>query len=276
MEFKQFLEAVPPGKDEAVDGVWVEIRDRHGPMPVLNRVRPAFYCVTCQGERVHSLEDSSCVQPTYADMSVTTAVFVCSNCQVHRKVIPFLGPKYATKEPGVKLRKVGEYPPHGGETPSRVLTLLRPHHDLFTKGRRAENQGMGIGAFAYYRQVVEKSKDRLIDEIARVAHKLGADSSVLATFAQARAERQFVKAVGFIKDAIPPSLFIGSQNPLLLLHDALSRDIHSGTDESTLEVASAIRTVLVGLSARMGAALDDEAEMEAAVKSLLARQKDAR
>jgi hypothetical protein len=38
-------------------------------------------------------------------------------------------------------------------------------------GRRAENQGMGIGAFAYYRRVVENQKNRIIAEIKRVAEK---------------------------------------------------------------------------------------------------------
>ena len=67
------------------------------------------------------------------------------------------------------LRAAGEYdPPFGPPTPARVITLIGPDKEYYLKGRRAENQGMGIGAFSYYRRVVENQKNRIIDEVITI------------------------------------------------------------------------------------------------------------
>src|SRR5262249_33576269 len=65
--------------------------------------------------------------------------------------------------------KLGEWPPFGPHVPTKMFALLGPDQHLFNKGQRAESQGMGIGAFAYYRRVVESQKNRLIDEIIKVS-----------------------------------------------------------------------------------------------------------
>jgi hypothetical protein len=41
--------------------------------------------------------------------------------------------------------------------------------DYFERGYRAETDGLGIGAFAYYRRFVERHKDKIIAEIKKVA-----------------------------------------------------------------------------------------------------------
>src|SRR5439155_11971413 len=56
--------------------------------------------------------------------------------------------------PGEAL-KLGQWPPFGPSVAPRVISLIGPDRELFLKGRRAESQGMGIGAFGYYRRVVE-------------------------------------------------------------------------------------------------------------------------
>jgi len=48
-----------------------------------------------------------------------------------------------------------------------VITLIGPDREIFLRGRRAENQGLGIGAFAYYRRVVENQKGRIITQIGK-------------------------------------------------------------------------------------------------------------
>ena len=65
-----------------------------------------------------------------------------------------------------KAYKFGELPPFGPPVPSRVLRLIQPDREVFLSGRRSENQSLGIGAFAYYRRVVENQWKRLIDEHA--------------------------------------------------------------------------------------------------------------
>jgi hypothetical protein len=131
---------------------------------------------------------------------------------------------------------------------------------------------MGIGAFSYYRRVVENQKGRIIAEIARVARKLGAKPDALRTFEMAEKETQFSKAIDEIKDGIPDVLRIGKHNPLTLLHTALSEGLHEHTDKECLEIAQEIRLVLTELAERISHALKEEAELQTAVSRLLSRK----
>jgi hypothetical protein len=140
---------------------------------------------------------------------------------------------------------------------------------MFIRGRRAENQGLGIGAFAYYRRVVENQKGRLITEIAKVAKRLGAAEEELARFRAAAEETQFSRAIDTIKSSIPQVLLINTHNPLTLLHSALSEGLHAGTDEECLELATSIRVVLTELAERISQALKDEVELRQALNKLM-------
>jgi hypothetical protein len=128
---------------------------------------------------------------------------------------------------------------------------------------------LGIGAFSYYRRVVEHQKGRIFDEVIKVSKKIGASGEILDLLAQAKSETQFSKSVSLVRDAIPQALLIGGHNPLTLLHNALSSGLHEDTDEGCLAVAQAVRVVLVDLSERLGQALKNEAELNAAVSRLM-------
>ncbi len=64
--------------------------------------------------------------------------------------------------------KMGEQPEFGRPIPKEVKKLLGKQYNLFRKGYSAEKEGKGIGAFAYYRRVVDEQKDHLCDEIIKV------------------------------------------------------------------------------------------------------------
>ncbi len=150
-----------------------------------------------------------------------------------------------------------------------MITLVGSDRELFLKGRRAELRGLGIGAFAYYRRVVEDKKGAIIEAIGKVAERLGAPKETIELFAAAQSETQFSTAIDKVKAAIPQSLLINGQNPLILLHSALSKGIHAKTDEECLELATSIRLVLIELAERIATALKDEAELRDAVNRLL-------
>lgn len=192
----------------------------------------------------------------------------CSNCQHTTKIFAVTAKHDDNNKDGVIL-KFGEWPPFGPPTPARVVSLIGPDRDLFLTGRRSENQGMGIGAFVYYRRVVENQKARIFNEIIRVSEKIGAPAESIDLLKKAREETQFSKAVGVVKDGIPQSLLINGRNPLTLLHSALSEGLHVQSDEECMVLATSIRIVLTELAERLGQALKDEAELNAAVSRLL-------
>ena len=82
-------------------------------------------------------------------------------------------------------------------------------------------------------------------------------------------EIQFSKALRMTRDVMPGSLLINGQNPMLLLHYALSQGVHELPDEQCLELASSVRIVLGELSERLATILKDEAELKEAVSTLM-------
>ena len=128
---------------------------------------------------------------------------------------------------------------------------------------------MGIGAFVYYRRVLESQKNRIFDELIRVITKVSPDEiSLVEDLENAKEETQFTTAVEKIKNALPGSLLINGYNPLTLLHHALSEGVHVLTDAECLELATSIRTVLFEFADKLGQALKEESTLNAAVTRL--------
>lgn len=109
-----------------------------------------------------------------------------------------------------------------------------------------------------------------LEEIIRVAKKIGAKPDALKALEAAAKEQQFSKSIQLAKDSIPESLLIDGHNPLLLLHRALSVGLHNLTDEECLGRARSIRLVLTELAERIGQVLKDTAELKEAINHLLA------
>ena len=91
---------------------------------------------------------------------------------------------------------------------------------------------------------------------------------MVAALEVAKAEQQFSKSLAMVKDTIPQSLLINGQNPMTLLHSALSEGLHAKTDQQCLELAHDVRVVLAELADRIGQALKDEAELNTAISRL--------
>ena len=197
----------------------------------------------------------------------------CSNCRGTEKTFS-LAALWNKGTTSGQCYKFGEIPEYGPPTAARLIKLIGPDRDIFLKGRRCENQGLGIGAFVYYRRVVENQKDRILGEIISVAKKLNAGDEAVIKLEAAKAETQFSKALANVKDAIPQVLLINGHNPLLLLHSALSEGLHGRSDADCLELASSIRVVLAELSERLTQALKDEAELNKALSHLMNRKSE--
>jgi hypothetical protein len=259
--FAEFLESTPPDTTETVTGLW-----EYNPLghSVLHTPEITLHCDNerCNGLRVFHTKSGWIYLTT--DFEYVFVTYECRNCAKSWKTFSLRVLKSINR-----VYKLGEFPPFGPPTPSRLISLVGSDRELFLKGRRAELRGLGIGAFAYYRRVVEDKKGAIVEEIGKVAKRLGASPETLALFAEAQAEIQFSNAIDKIKAAIPQSLLINGHNPLILLHSALSKGIHAGTDEECLELATSIRLILMELAERIATALKDEAELRDAVSRLL-------
>jgi DNA-directed RNA polymerase subunit RPC12/RpoP len=168
--------------------------------------------------------------------------------------------------------KYGEDPAFGPPLPPQLVTLVRPQRELFFKGRRCESQGLGIGAFAYYRRVIEDQKAAIIDAIIEACNKANADSSLIAELTEAKNETQSDKAVSVIKHALPEGLLIKGHNPLTLIHNALSAGLHAHSDEECLEFATTIRLVMIDFAEKLAAFRKTQSDLDDAVTKLLQKK----
>jgi hypothetical protein len=272
--FAEFLEGVPPSQMVKTTNLWSRERYSSGtPYHGLQTPQLQVHCTSqaCNGLRFFRFKDGGTVF-SKDDTIETFLTYVCSNCQETLKRFSLFAVR--EDEGSGKCYKFGELPPYGPPTPARLIRLFGADREIFLKGRRCENQGLGIGAFVYYRRVVANHKNQILAEIIRVATKIGAPVAMIATLEEAKAEIQFSKALEMVKDAIPQALLINGHNPLALLHSALSGGLHEKTDERCLELAHGVRVVLIELAERLGQALKDEADLKTAITQLLKANQD--
>lgn len=207
------------------------------------------------------------------DFAFFYVTYRCSNCQSVEKTFSLAAKVDEAGAPNGQCYKFGELPTYGPPVSPKLVKLIGPDRDEFLKGRRCENQGLGVGAFIYYRRVVENQKDRILGEIIKVSKKIGAPEEKVTQLNNAVSETQFTKALEIAKDAMPESLLINGHSPILLLHSALSEGVHALNDEQCLEMAGSVRVVLGELSERLSQALKDEAEIKKALSTLMKKNK---
>lgn len=266
---KTFFESVPPGNTVNIKNIAHKNHRTHGGYYYqMNLPELHLHCntETCNGIRFFEPQDTEHLQPKKQSEHFVT--YQCRNCKRTEKTYTFWA-YLSDDETNGHVYKFGEHPSFGPPTPARVITLIGAERDYYLKGRRSENQGLGIAAFAYYRRVIENQKDKILNEIIRVSKKLGAEQEILDDLEKAKKETQFSKAVSEVKHGIPQTLLINGHNPLTLLHSALSEGLHAQTDEQCLELATSIRVVLTDLVERIANALKDEDELNTAINRLL-------
>jgi len=272
---REFLENVPPGRAALIDDLAVQKGSYIGDNDL---VQPeiTLHCENdaCKGFRL--FESTARHQVVSEHVTNLFVIYRCKNCGETTKTYALGCYLNKDRSTGI-LSKFGELPAFGPPTPTKVITLLGKEKDYYFKGRRSENQGLGIAAFAYYRRVVENQKDRIFDGIIQTVQKVDSgNTALLAELEAAKRETQFTKAVDTIKHGIPQALLIDGHNPLTLLHSALSEGLHAGTDEECLEYATSIRVVLFELVDRMSSAVKNSQELKSALFRILQRKKPAK
>jgi hypothetical protein len=212
----KFLEQVPPGEERELSLDAFQYRG--------SRIIPIFvwptielHCSICAGFRFADPSQSE-QGFTFGEESWRWCHYSCRNCKQVLKLYAIELTAPASQEQSGAALKVGEYPLFGPHLPSGVLELLDEDKDYFVKGRRAESQGLGIAAFAYYRRVVERQRTHIFDQIISAAEHVGADSKMIDRLKYLREHWRFQQSVDEIKDCLPQILLIEGKNPLELLH----------------------------------------------------------
>jgi hypothetical protein len=264
ISMQEFLQSVPPNEERYISGC---IRTGVSPM-VYSTPDLTLFCADPICDRPQTFR---CIDNSFPlGLKDFIVHYECRNCGHSKKAFAIrrLGKAPKSQADGTLL-KIGEEPAFGPPLPARLQRLVQSDRDFLLKGFQSEIKGFGIGAFAYYRRVVEDGKDQLIDQIIKVCRNTPGGEKFIDGLESAKKQIQFTQAIEQIADAIPDSLRIKSHNPLTLLHSAISKGLHSDSDQGCLEAAQAIRAVLAAFAERLSQLLKEDAEVTEAVKKLL-------
>jgi len=163
--------------------------------------------------------------------------YVCAHCDT------FVRDFLLKIQGGDKIEKIGQYPPSDIDIPKEIKSLGKADiEEIYKKGRILENQGYGIGAFAYYRRIVELCIDDLINEIGSIIPPEDKDKydKIIKGL---KGEKTAQKRIDLIKDTVVDTAIDG--NPLSKLYQVSSIGIHGLSDEKCLEYADSLRTLLL-------------------------------
>jgi len=227
-----------------------------------------LYCPECEGDRHFDCEGENFHIFTIGRESIGGLFYLCRNCRkFHREFALSIA---RDTDDLASVKKFGEWPPHGEKLSRRVQNLLGEENwPLFLKGRSAENAGLGIGAFGYYRRVVDNLWSELLEKSIEVAKITKFPPESIKVLETALNIKQFSKAVDMIGDGIPEVLKIDGHNPIKVLYDALSVHIHEKDDAECLELAESMRIVLSDLADKINEAKKNHSEVSKALGRLM-------
>lgn len=185
---------------------------------------------------------------------ILSLVYVCTKCG---KMIRFFTLKL--EEDG-SVMKIGQLPAPGCEIPKEISSLEdREIEDLYRKGKISENQSYGIGAFSYYRRIIELCIGKLIDSIESIIPD-DKKQDYKDLVAKVKKEKNAMNKIELVKNTIIDTSLKG--NPFDSIYKILSIGIHSLNDEECLECADSLRVLLLYVVEETNHARDKKEKLE--------------
>ncbi len=148
-------------------------------------------------------------------------------------------------EPGAAFAmKVGQFPPWSIDISRPMARALGRYEQYYKNGLTCESQGYGIGAYGYYRRIVEGILDDLLASVTDLIPEGPDRETYKAKLQETREGRAAQDKCDLVKHLLPVVLTSDGPNPLGVLHHALSEGLHALEDERCLELSEEIRNTL--------------------------------
>lgn len=147
---------------------------------------------------------------------------------------------------GKKVGKVGQFPPWEINLEKKIENILGNRSELYKMGIINESQSYGIGAYAYYRRIVEEIIQELIESIEKLIPETDKPKYIDA-LEQTKKTTVTEKKIELVKELLPSNLRPDGLNPLSILHSALSEGLHNLPDSECLRIANEIRETIIYL-----------------------------
>lgn len=237
-------------------------RKFHGEVPKYRKIFDAnnlqLACDTCSDMRTfrHRRSDShvarqravteiniarSSGDSDIADDSVFTISYACTDCNnCHYYFLLHIGSNYEY------IEKAGQYPAQDISISKALQQALGDQAPVYKHGLVSERNGFGIGAFAYYRRVLEERIGNLLNELEQVFPDAERET-YKQILIKVREQHTAEDRLKLVKDFVPAYLRTGDIEPLGTLYAALSQGLHSKSEDDCLANAELIRLCLGNL-----------------------------
>jgi hypothetical protein len=204
-----------------------------------------MYCNNCHSDQTYNMtnkywEDYAIINSNSSNC-VVRAIYCCASCKKDKYTF------YIKIDSELNyVQKIGQNPPWEIKMDKGLEKSLHSHASTFKKGLVCESQNYGIGAFAYYRRIVEEVIDELLTSIADLIQD-NEKEKYLKALEETKKTRVTQEKIELVKDLLPDILRPDGLNPLGVLHSKLSEGLHAESDEECLEVAHSIREIMTFL-----------------------------
>lgn len=147
---------------------------------------------------------------------------------------------------GKKVEKVGQFPPWEIKIEKTIEEILGNRTEYYKMGIINESQSYGIGAYAYYRRIVEEIIQELLESIEKLIPE-AEKTKYIDALEQTKKTTVTEKKIELVKELLPINLQPDGLNPLSILHSALSEGLHNLPDSECLRIANEIRETIIYL-----------------------------
>jgi len=268
MPNKEFLETYPLYRKFKCDTLPESLA-------ILNKVKINMFCPTCSSNQTYVMKNDYWELLGYMNVEshnqIVRLEYLCTHCDQFNRL--FFVKINNNNQSARWLMKVGQFPAWEIAGVPNVEKLLGRHAGYFKKGQICESQGYGIGAFGYYRRIVEEVIDELLDEISDL---LSGDDLLNYEEALEKTKKTIVTAekIELVKDLLPTILRPNGLNPLSELHSVLSQGLHAESDDDCLDLAQHCREILVFLVDQVRASKETAKSFTSNMKKLLDKKSE--
>ena len=172
------------------------------------------------------------------------------HCQSCRAVVYFLIKAYSDKSferrsegINIYLQKIGQFPPYDIEPEKIVQKYLTDEDNAhYKKALTNLSVSYGIGAFAYFRRIIENEIKRIIKDLSEL--EFDGANEIKKAYLAFEKDHQMNNLIHSITPLLPKSLSESGDNPIKLLYEQLSDGIHTFSEDECLQKAQQINILL--------------------------------
>lgn len=173
---------------------------------------------------------------------------------------------FYNKHISIYIEKVGEYPEKEAQVSKEFTKYFdRESCNWYFKAKKLSYENMGIGAFAYYRRIIEKELIRFMTDISSLK---GSSEELKKLIDEYERTNKVHLLYENTYKYLPPSLQGLGKNPLKLLYQQTSQGLHNLSDEECMNRSKRIDSLLEFVVKKINEEMHEVKEIRNLLKDL--------